>query len=72
MVGRTGHSAKTKACRGREIDVLIFPLEGRPASERLTFVPFRRLRFVPAERRCEVPPRGASAALLAAGGSCAK
>lgn len=64
--------AKTKARQSREIDVLIFPLEERPASERLTFVPFRRLRFVPAERRCEVPLGGASAALLAAGGSCVK
>lgn len=72
MVGRTGHSAKTKARRGREIDVLIFPLQDRPASKRLTFVSFRRLRFVPAERRCEVPLRGASAALLAAGGSYVK
>lgn len=31
VVGRAGHSAKTKAHRGREIDVLIFPFEGQAA-----------------------------------------
>lgn len=31
VVGRTGHSAKTKAHRGREIDILIFPFEGQAA-----------------------------------------
>lgn len=31
VVGRAGHSAKTKARRGREIDVLIFPFEGQAA-----------------------------------------
>lgn len=31
VVGRAGHSAETKARRGREIDVLIFPFEGQAA-----------------------------------------
>lgn len=32
VVGRAGHSAKTKAHRGREIDVLIFPFERQAAA----------------------------------------
>lgn len=60
VVGRAGHSAKTKAHRGREIDVLIFPFEGQAAgySARRTghggkmwllLFPFRRL-FLFAEK----------------------
>lgn len=56
MVGRAGHSAKTKAHRGREIDVLIFPFEGQAAgySENqkgtrrknvVTFVPLQEAGF---------------------------
>lgn len=73
VVGRAGHSAKTKAHRGREIDVLIFPFErqaaGYSARRRghggkmwsLLF-PFRRLFFVRGERLSEIPSREASGA----------
>lgn len=68
MVGRAGHSAKTKAHRGREIDVLIFPFVGQAAgySESkegtrrknvVTFVPLQEAFFVRGERRTEIPSR---------------
>lgn len=60
MVGRTGHSAKTKARRGREIDVLIFPIQaagsglfcaekGHAGKMCSLLFPFRRLLFGRAE-----------------------
>lgn len=82
VVGRAGHSAKTKTHRGREIDVLIFPIEeqaaGNSARRRghggkmcsLLF-PFRRLLFARGEKRSKNPSREASGAggleVLAAG-----
>lgn len=67
VVGRTGHSAKTKARRGREIDVLIFPIQaagsglfctekGHAGKMCSLLFPFRRLLF----GRSEDPSREAS------------
>lgn len=81
VVGRAGHSAKTKARRGGEIDVLIFPFEGQAEGYSVQrrghggkmcslLFPFRRF-FLFEERGSEVPSREASGAagleVLAAG-----
>lgn len=74
MVGRTGHSAKTKARRGREIDVLIFPIQaagsglfcaekGHAGKMCSLLFPFRRLLF----GRSEDPSRAAGLEVQAAG-----
>lgn len=85
VVGRAGHSAKTKARRGREIDVLIFPFEGQAAGysapsrdtegKCAELCSLQRL-FLFGEKGSEVPSREASGAagleVMAAGGVCVK
>lgn len=67
VVGRAGHSAKTKAHRGREIDVLIFPFEGQAAGYSARrrghggkmwslLFPFRRLFLFPEKSSPSSPP----------------
>lgn len=73
VVGRAGHSAKTKAHRGREIDVLIFPFEGQAVGYSARrrghggkmwslLFPFRRLFLFAEKSSPRAPSREASGA----------